>query len=189
MMTTKRIVLLNTDGSIGIVTPAPNARLVSRVGTETFDPPVPAYHFFRETAYLYEAAAQNYVEYAETEEKFVARIQAKDVPAGAIVAGVHDVSELPQDRTFRNAWTHDGKKPVVHMDRARAIHRDMLRRARAPKLAALDIEYQKADEAGNAEAKQRVSAGKKLLRDATADPKIDAAITPDELKSLWPKDW
>jgi hypothetical protein len=43
-------------------------------------------------------------EWAETEDEFVARIRAKDVPADATDAQIVDAEAIPTDRTFRNAW-------------------------------------------------------------------------------------
>jgi hypothetical protein len=103
------------------------------------------------------------------------------------VVGVREISadEVPQDRTFRDAWTDDGSLSV-DLDRAREIHRDNLRRLRAPLLTRLDVEYQRADEAGDGPRKRQVAAQKQALRDVTADPAIDAARTPDELEAILP---
>jgi hypothetical protein len=99
-----------------------------------------------------------------------------------------DRAHVPQDRTFRNAWHDpDGAGPIkVHMGRAREIHRGRLRERRAPLLAKLDTEYMRADEAGDAPAKKAIAARKQALRDVTADPRIDAAKTPDELAAVVP---
>ena len=40
--------------------------------------------------------------------------------------------------------------------------------------------------AGDTVAKAAVAAQKRVLRDVTADPRIDAAKTPDELRAVWP---
>lgn len=61
-----------------------------------------------------------------------------------------------------------------------------MRAARAPKLAALDIAYQRADEAGDDAEKARITALKQALRDVTSDPAIEAATTTEILKSVWP---
>ena len=110
----------------------------------------------------------------------------KDIPPDATNVHVVEFEELPQDRYFRNAWSTDGKAVSVDMDKARAIHKDRLREMRAPKLAALDADYDKADEAGDAEAKKDVATKKQALRDVTKDPAIAAATTPDELKAVIP---
>jgi hypothetical protein len=95
-------------------------------------------------------------------------------------------ADIPPDRTFRGAWKDGGAAVDVDMPKARDIHRDRMRQAREPKLAALDIEYQRADEKGDAAAKADIAARKQALRDVTADPAIEAAQTPDELKAVWP---
>lgn len=92
----------------------------------------------------------------------------------------------PHDRTFRNAWKFEDGWIVVDMEKARELHRNKLRELRKPKLEALDVEYQRADEAGNSAEKKKVAAKKQALRDVTSDPAIDAAKTPDELKAVLP---
>jgi hypothetical protein len=89
----------------------------------------------------------------------------------------------PQDRTFRAAWRDRGRVEV-DMPAARELHRDRLRVLRAPRLAALDAEYLRADEAGDQPAKKAVAKAKQALRDVTVDPRIDAAQTPEELKQI-----
>lgn len=95
-----------------------------------------------------------------------------------------DPAVIPQDRTFRNAWMLSGDKIDHDMDKARAIKRDMIRAARAPLLAVLDVEYQRADEAGDSDAKAAVAAKKQTLRDVPANPAIDAAKTVEDLKAI-----
>ena len=97
-----------------------------------------------------------------------------------------DDSELTLDRGFRAAWIDEGGLKV-DMVRARNIHRDRLRALRAPKMAALDIEYMRADEAGNESRKSSIAIQKQVLRDVTDDPKIENALTPEELKAVLPE--
>jgi len=52
--------------------------------------------------------------------------------------------------------------------------------------AVLDVEYMRADEAGNVAKKLAVAKKKQELRDVTADPRIESAKTPEELKAVWP---
>lgn len=113
-------------------------------------------------------------------------ILAKDIPAGATNVQIVDSSVIPSDRTFRNAWKAQGAKVEVDMVKAREIKRDSLRILRAPLLAALDIEYQRADEEGNVAAKAEIAAKKQALRDVTEDPALEAAQTPEELKTVLP---
>lgn len=116
-------------------------------------------------------------------------IARETVPSGMPYAIV-PVEAIPSERTYRQAWTLDvGTGTIRHnMPKAREIHKDLLRRRRAPLLAALDTAYLVADEkgsAGNAE-KARIAGQKQVLRDMTADPAIEAAATIDALMQVWP---
>ena len=92
------------------------------------------------------------------------------------------------DRTFRAAWTWTTPAPVIDIDMGKAveIHKDNLRALRAPKLAALDVQFMKAIEAGDTKAQAVIAAQKQALRDVTAHPAIIAAKTPEQLKSAIP---
>ena len=74
----------------------------------------------------------------------------------------------------------------VNMAKAREIHKTNIRQARAPKLAELDIEYQKALETGASTTD--IVAKKQALRDAPADSGIAAASDADALKAQWKTD-
>lgn len=99
---------------------------------------------------------------------------------------VREASSLtvPTDRTFRSAWQFSGNAIEVDMVKARDIHRENLRRERAPRLLALDVAVIRADEEGDALAKADAVARKRALRDVTSDERIEAAQTPEELKAL-----
>lgn len=86
------------------------------------------------------------------------------------------------DRTFRNAWVTDGDAVAVDMDKARDLHRDNLRRDRGPMLADLDVQFMRSIESG--QPTSDIVSRKQLLRDATIDPRIDAAKTPEALLAL-----
>ena len=75
---------------------------------------------------------------------------------------------------------------TVDMTKAREIKRDMIRTERKPLLEKLDVEFMRAQEAGDTTLQQEIAARKQALRDVTADPAIDAATTPDELKAVRP---
>jgi hypothetical protein len=94
--------------------------------------------------------------------------------------------DLPADRTFRLAWKDSSDGITVDMPKAREIHRQHLRVQRAPLLDALDVEYIRADEAGDTASKKRIAKRKQELRDVTDDPAIAKAKTPDELKAVMP---
>ena len=71
----------------------------------------------------------------------------------------------------------------INMNKARDIHREKVRKARNPKLAAKDVEFQRALETGADTS--AIVAAKNALRDAPAASTIEAASTPDELKQAW----
>ncbi len=71
----------------------------------------------------------------------------------------------------------------INMNKAKEIHKNKIRKARAPKLAELDVEFQKALET-SADTTSIVSK-KNALRDAPANAAIDAAKTEAELKASW----
>jgi len=93
----------------------------------------------------------------------------------------------PQDRTFRDAWQLDGQDVIdVDMTKAREIWRDKIRTARKSKLEKLDAEFMKALEDGNTPLQTSLAAQKQALRDAPADPAIETAQTPEDLKAVQP---
>ena len=69
------------------------------------------------------------------------------------------------------------------MTKAKELHKEKIRYAREPKLAELDIEFQKALETGASTTD--IVAKKQALRDAPADSKIDAATDEAALKAQW----
>jgi predicted nucleotidyltransferase len=75
---------------------------------------------------------------------------------------------------------------TVNMTKARDIHRDKVREARDPKLAAKDIDFQRALESGADTS--AIVAEKQALRDAPAAAAISAATNVDELKAAWDTD-
>ena len=86
----QRIIYPTDDGGVAVIVPAPDARgkvLVS------------------EAVYEGEKLVQEAVYRDETDAEFIARIAAKDVPAGKAFKIV-DVADIPSDRTFRNAWEY-----------------------------------------------------------------------------------
>tara|TARA_Y100000114_G_scaffold147622_1_gene159629 strand:- start:622 stop:885 length:264 start_codon:yes stop_codon:yes gene_type:complete len=71
----------------------------------------------------------------------------------------------------------------VDMAKAREIHKTNIRKAREPKLAELDVQFQKALETGASTTD--IVAKKQALRDAPADSGITAASDTDALKAQW----
>lgn len=71
----------------------------------------------------------------------------------------------------------------IDMEKAKEIHKKNIRDARAPKLAALDVDFQRALETSSDTS--LIVANKQALRDAPAAAGIATATTTDELKAQW----
>lgn len=97
-----------------------------------------------------------------------------------------DPEQIPLDRTFRGAWEYDESAVLVNMDKAREIHKNILRSLRLPIFEQLDAEFTKALESGDITEQQRIAILKQELRDVTEDPRIVEARTPEELKAIIP---
>lgn len=124
--------------------------------------------------------------HGEPEHAWLARVAARAVPKDATNVQVMNRADIPQDRTFRSAWRCGSGRLSVDMHAAREIWRNRLRKARKPLLAALDAEYQRADEAGNARLKAEIAKRKQSLRDCTKAPEIEAAASLEDLRQVWP---
>jgi len=74
----------------------------------------------------------------------------------------------------------------VNMTKAVEIKKEMVRQERAPLLAQLDVEFMRAVEAGDTAKQAEIATKKQALRDATKDPIILNATTPEELKAAVP---
>lgn len=95
----KRIIYPNDAGGVSIVIPAPAARERRLVQDEETEMYLDADNLPKQRV-LQEAVYED-----ESDEEFLARIAAKDVPAGKPYKIV-DASDIPEDRTFRNAWEY-----------------------------------------------------------------------------------
>ena len=71
----------------------------------------------------------------------------------------------------------------IDMAKAKEIHRANIREARTPKLAELDVEFQKALETSSDTT--AIVAKKQALRDAPAAAGISTAVTETDLKAQW----
>lgn len=105
-------------------------------------------------------------------------VALKDVPNGFNYR-ITDASNIPTDRTFRDAWTDANPTETVDVDmeKARDIHMNNIRLLRDKKFKELDVETMK----GN-----NVQAQKQVLRDIPQTFDLSNANTPEELKILIP---
>jgi len=120
-------------------------------------------------------------------EASIENIEAELVKSGKVLANITwkqiDIADIPQDRTFRNAWRQNGKGVEVDLPAARDLARDKIRLRRDKVFPALDGESLRAMETGDQTALAAVAARKTKLRAAPADARLDAAKTPEELKA------
>ena len=119
--------------------------------------------------------------------KALAKSESRAVPVGAERV-VIDSSEIPSDRTFRNAFRLNSGKVEVDMPEARKIHLSRLRELRDQKLREKDVEWSRALAKGETADAQAVEDDRQALRDLP--PKAMAAMraieTPDDLKIYIP---
>ena len=105
----------------------------------------------------------------------------KDVPEGVAYEIVED-DAIPSDRFFRNAWVANGAAVEVDLDQAKSIGHDMRRAQREADFAPFDAIIMKQIPGNSAaeaeEARQQIRFKYALIQDV-----IEAAETPDEIKS------
>ena len=77
----------------------------------------------------------------------------------------------------------------VNMSKARGIHLEEIRKVRNTELAAKDITFMRAVEAGDASAQSTIATEKQTLRDIPATFDITTDVdTPEKLKAKWPSE-
>jgi hypothetical protein len=77
----------------------------------------------------------------------------------------------------------------VDMTKARAVHLKEIRRVRNAELAAKDIAFMRAVEAGDTSAQSTIATEKQTLRDIPATFDITTGVsTPELLKARWPSE-
>jgi hypothetical protein len=114
----------------------------------------------------------------------IEEIAARDVPEGLpfLIVETLDVRDIYDG--YLPAYDYDDEVgPVVNIERAKALHLDKFRAARAPKLASLDIAYMKAIEVEDSVAASAIAVQKQGLRDVTKTPLPN---TLPEIKEVWP---
>lgn len=92
---------------------------------------------------------------------------------------------LPQDE-FRDSWTLQGADIVYDLEKARTLQLDRIRIERQPLLAALDVQYQMADEKGDDAQKKTIAAQKQALRDATEALKAQELSSIEDVRAAMP---
>lgn len=122
--------------------------------------------------------------FGEISRTFPGKSDAGDILPRATAYRIVQDEHLPPGRQYRDAWVDDGQTIAHDMPKAREIHRNLLRHAREAQLNALDVQYMRADEAGDAAKKSEIAKAKQTLRDATKHPDIEAAKTVEALEQV-----
>lgn len=117
-----------------------------------------------------------------TGELPIEEVAAKDVPADTPYAIVDSLEGVDND--YFDGFIYFEGEAVPDIARVKNIHLDKFRAARAPKLAALDVAYVRADEALDTAKKAEIAAQKQALRDVT---KIDLPNDLPSIKATWPE--
>ena len=105
------------------------------------------------------------------------------VPKGADYKVVED-TELPADRTFRDAWTMKG----IDVNKAKQVWLDTkVRPARDKRLAELDVEWMVAMENGEAKKASAIAASKQQLRDVTERKDFAKIKKVEDIQNFWPE--
>ena len=110
------------------------------------------------------------------------------LPANALNPRWVNESDVPTDRTFRDAWTDTTSELDIDMAKARQIHLDRIRIKRNAELSKLDVQATKAQDIGDAEALTQIRVRKQELRDlpTTLAPSLASAVSVDALKAIQP---
>lgn len=140
----------------------------------------------------YESLTLGHMSEDELIEFAIDRNKAAGVIADGASYWIVEHSDLPggslseDNDYFFDAWEWDGGV-TVSMAKARTIHMNVIREARNKELAAKDITFMRAIEAGDASAQSTIAAEKQALRDLPTTFDITTDVdTPEKLKAKWP---
>jgi hypothetical protein len=114
-----------------------------------------------------------------TGEISIDAVMTKDVPAGR-GARIVNLTDLPRDNDFYDAWEMDATSVTVNLNKAKEITKKRLRIERAPLLEAQDVLFQRALESGADTT--AIVAEKNRLRNITS--LADSATTLDALRAI-----
>ena len=126
----------------------------------------------------------------DTDDQLIAREVEKHVPNDGsgqkVPYYVVDHTVVPQDRTFRDAWECPSGNIVVNMVKARTIHMDTIRVARATELTKADHDVNRAQDQGDATAEAAARAKRQELRDIPQTFDLSVCTIPETQKAAWP---
>jgi hypothetical protein len=89
-----------------------------------------------------------------------------------------------ENRAHRNALEDVGGKIEHNMEKARVLHKELLRHQGIEQLLILDGKWTGATAQGKTADAEAIEAERQTIRDTMNDPRIDAAATLDDLKQI-----
>lgn len=195
-----RIVLKNSDGTCAIMEPRPNCiieEIVSSTVQETY---------YEDEEVIENIETENGIEQVitvrgvekvrdkiieEVIQRFMTleEIIEKDVPKN-VEYRIVDISKIPSDRQFRNAWTDDFDTDTVDVDmnKARDIHMNNIRAARSKKFIELGFPNKLNPELEKTIISEEIRETLQVLRDISQNLDLTIAETPEELSQIWPEE-
>lgn len=163
-----KIVFINPDNSIGIIHPTQNPSVIKRVLQQDDDG----------------NASEIFIERFIT----IDEVALRDVPEGTPYHVIED-SELPDDYTFRDAWTHDGQILSVDLERAKQIHLSRIRSARIAKFEELGFPLRLDADLEKSIIPQQTRDKLQTLRNIPQKLDLSAVSSPEELRAIWPEEF
>jgi hypothetical protein len=94
------------------------------------------------------------------------------------------IENISIDIEYFDGFIYNNGIPVPNIPICKKIHLNKFRQARTPLLAALDVDFMRADEAEDLELKKEIASKKQALRDVT---KTDLPNTLEGIKKTWPE--
>ena len=121
--------------------------------------------------------------------KKIAKIISRTVPKGVEWKEIQE-SEVPMDRTFRNAMEMDNSNSPnnirINMSKARIIHNNRIRHIRNKELEKEDKKEQIATRKKDNDEIINIHERKKALCNLPDELNLENYKTPEELKVVWP---
>lgn len=98
---------------------------------------------------------------------------------------IMDEGDLPQeDNIYFAAWQLINDNIVINLEKAKDIHRNMLRQQRTERFASLDVAFMRALEQGDTVKQQEIALQKQKLRDIPSHPAIYTVEDTTQLRAL-----
>lgn len=99
-------------------------------------------------------------------------------------ADIVDSSDIPEDRSFRDAWvTEKGVSVKTDITKAKELAKEVIRDKRKPVFEKLDLEVMRATESGKTSSLPEIVAKKEKARNATDDNRVTNSSSEAELKN------